>query len=90
MVKGGVPQESMSKANCQDVDYVHAMQANLQARANMQEQEEAQRNTDGPYMAMAGPDDMRDWRITHRYECNFGPSAALSTLDKGDVLERKR
>jgi len=90
MVKGGVPDESMSNANRQDVDYVHAEQANMQALVREQEREESQRYDEGPFPTIAGPDDMRDWRIMGRYQRNLGPMASSMTLCKGDVLERKR
>jgi len=81
--------ENDSNANRQDVPYTHAEQANMVARFREQERVEAQRNEDGPFMTIAGPDEMRDWRVMQRYDRNFGPMASSMTLCKGDVFEKK-
>ena len=81
--------ENESKANRQDVPYVHAEQANMAAHVREEEREEAQRNEDGPFVTIGGPEEMRDWRVMRRYEHSLGPMASSMTLDRGDVIERK-
>jgi hypothetical protein len=78
-----------SNANRQDVPYTHAEQANMAAHVRQQEREEEQRNEDGPFMTIAGPEDMRDWRVMRRYDHSLGPLASSMTLDRGDVIEKK-
>jgi hypothetical protein len=80
-----------SSNNRQDLDVVSAQQAYSEARAREDERRRRQDLSNDPYTVMGvDGDEMRDWKTIQRFEHNFGPCAALSTLEQGDAIEPKR